>query len=319
MSIINTGINKAKWVKNKVLQCTNWLGYHFTYRIEKKPLIIMHVDGGLSSQIVRVSVGKLFEEAGFDVKYELNCYNQKNKRRGIFPYRISKCFPDVIISEANSYEVIKYKLFYDAEKTNYKYSIDIKSWDHRRPLYLSGYSTDYLIDQSRISTFFDINGIEVLLNDEARNWLYEIEQCKKNDITPVGVHVRRGDMAKAGGYWKVLSKEYFIEAINLIPIKKHCKFFFFSNGFDFVTSEIIPYLDVDYSLIQGTNYDYEDFYLLSKCAVQIGSQGSWGTLAYLFNQDKNKKLITYDRGGALGADRSDTRITIIELEDRMFV
>ena len=308
-----------KTAKKNVLKCTNWLGYHFIYKANIMPLVMMHVDGGLSSQIIRISVGKLFEEAGFRVKYELDYYKQNGKNKLAFPYRISTCFPSVIVPEANRWEVLRYKLFYDAEKSHVKNSVDINSWDHKRALYLSGYSTDYLIDKTRISSFFNIHEIEKQLSCEAWKWANEIEKCRKHNIITVGVHVRRGDMTQAGGYWKVLNSKYFIAAINMIPNRDQCKFFFFSNGFDFVTNEIIPNLDIDYSLVQGTTCDYEDFYLLSRCNTQIGSQGSWGTIAYLFNEDNNKRLITYNREGALGFDHSERGVTVIELDNSMFL
>ncbi len=276
----------------------NYLGSTFLWKFEKKPLIIIHVDGGISSQIMRIGLGKRFENNGYNVKYEMRFYKvwaYDNDRKEQRRYVIDKCFPSIAIESISPSEFLKYRYFYDYETKLHGHIESTSTWPKNRPLFLSGHSSDHLIKEVTPNKYFNIDEIFPLLGASSLNVLSDFTRIRTAGGICIGVHVRRGDMAQKGGYWKVLTGKYFIEAINRVLgmiNTDEVKFFFFSNGFDFVENEILPYVTIKYQCIIG-NTEYEDFYLLCKCDIQIASQGSWASLAFGFNNSPQKKLISY--------------------------
>ncbi len=294
------------------------MGEAFLWRFERKPFVIVLVEGGLASQITRATLGKMFEEKGFNVKYQTEFYKSQGydlfhvERRD---YILDKCFSDVQIDVASPKEIEKYKNFYDYESNKHGRIKSIEEWNVKRPIYLSGYSSDFLMDFNRCPDFFDIEKIKNILGINARKIYTLLEINRQNKVLNVGVHVRRGDMVQLGYYWDVPTGKYFVEAINKVKdenTNRDICFFFFSNGFDFVESEILPQIDnIDVILVDNNEFEYEDFYLLCQCDVQVESQGTWGPLAYICNKNPGKRYVTFREVS------DDENAIIIKLSDDM--
>ncbi len=155
--LINDTINRTRRIWGGLTyQLGNRVG-ELIWRFEKNPLIIVFIDGGMCSQIERATLGKQFEEKGFKVKYQLDFYRLKGhdmyhvEKRD---YILDKCFPGVKIDVASPKEIKKYKLLYDYESGVHGKIRDIDGMDRRKPLYLSGYSSEFLINSIRCSGFF---------------------------------------------------------------------------------------------------------------------------------------------------------------------
>ena len=86
--------------------------------VEKDPCVIMYVDGGFSSQILRYSKGMWFKEQGHKVKFDLRWYQKNGKDdMGIEerPWRLSKSFPGLDLKIATEKEIKKYRRIYGTD------------------------------------------------------------------------------------------------------------------------------------------------------------------------------------------------------------
>lgn len=311
-----------KSIKKGIWMAGNYLGEKVIGRFEKNPLVIVHIDGGLGSQIVRASLGKRFEDRGCEVRYDLHFYTEDgmdNEQIESREYELDKCFPDVELKIATDRELKHYRMLYDYESDLHGKIETVESWDLKKPIYLSYFKSDHLLDWEMVTDYFNIDEIRSILGPYAQTIYEGMKKNNSNGIVNVGVHVRRGDMAltnKEGRYWKVLKGTYFIEAIKRIEAEysgRQTCYYFFSNGFDFVNKEIISLLgDINYIPVDGCDKDYEDFYLYCKCDAQVKSQGGWGMMAYYFNNSPDKRLVTYD----WGKDKKES--IYVELEEDMY-
>jgi hypothetical protein len=115
------------------------------------------------------------------------------------------------------------------------------------------------------------------MNELNKHFLQKI--CKSEHS--VGVHVRRGDMTKEGYYWRVLSPEYYIKAMELFP---NSTFYFFSDDMNWVEKNIIccvPHLQCEKVDCNTDDQGYLDLALLVNCRGFICSSGSLGKFGAL--------------------------------------
>ena len=261
---------------------------------EKDPCVIMYVDGGFSSQILRYSKGMWFKERGHKVKFDLRWYQKNGKDdMGIEerPWRLSKCFPELELEVAADKKIDKYRRIYGTDIHDMVRRYKGREEKMQSPLYVSRYDFDYLITDFEMCTkYFNWEGLSEVLSESAKKIAVNIKKNKEKGKKVIGVHVRRGDMVMTGRYWKVLTAKYFEAAIDSV-CTDDCILYFFSNGFDFVKKEILPLIHNEYVLVDSRHEDYEDIYLYSLCNVQVSSQGSWGRMAFAFNTNKDRKLV----------------------------
>ena len=101
----------------------------------------------------------------------------------------------------------------------------------------------------------------------------------------VGIHVRRGDLAKGDNpIYGGVTDGYFLRAIDFC--NQHfnpCKYLFFSDEPDWVEQNICNHLSMPFEIIRG-NKPWEDLRLLSQCPIIVASQGSFGKVAAQLNQ-----------------------------------
>ena len=229
-----------------------------------------------------------------------------------------KVFPELGFYEASREEINRYKHYFSIDK---KY-ID-KEEMIEPPAYIGGYDYDYIIDKIKRNKTdcFDWKGIYKILKSSAKKTADEIIDNNKKGIKTVGVHVRRGDMAVKveGGYWQVLTAEYFLDVLKRIDCSDRV-IYFFSNGFDFVEDNIISHFEKGtYKLVKG-NLDYEDMYLYSLCKIQIASQSSWGNAVFPLNNNKGKILYRpslYPKKAIITEDEG--KVITVQLTREMYV
>lgn len=266
----------------------------FLRKFSSDNCVIMYIDGGFSSQLIRYSKGIWFKERGMNVKYDLLWYKydgMDNLGLEKREWRLEECFPKLEINIATTEEVIKYRRFYGTDIHNMALKYRGKEERLKPPLYIARYDFDNIVsDFQKYAKYFDWEGIYNILNLSARNIADEIRMHKSKGKKVIGIHVRRGDMTVTGDYWKVLTPQYFETAINKVATDTSV-LYFFSNGFDFVKKEIIPNIKYEYVLVNIQNKDYEDMFLYSLCNVQVSSQGSWGRITYCFNTNQDRTLV----------------------------
>jgi len=246
-------------------------------------MIIVRVDGGISSQIVFYLTGKYFADKGFNVKYDLEWFETCGmdlQNKFVRNFDFEKAFPNIEIKKATKEECDFYKKNFKLKGTDYK--------NKKAPLYLgSYYDFDYLLN---IYKDFVVSNFNPVLDDVNKLWLNKIQNSNA-----CGVHVRRGDLSKGNAaYGSPATSEYFIKSINYIKNKQSdSKFFFFSDEIDWIKEKILPGLnDVDYEIVDcnGSDKGYFDLYLLSRCKNFIISLGSFGKFGCVFSN--NHKSIT---------------------------
>lgn len=289
---------------------------------EKNPCVIMYIDGGFSSQMLRYCKGMWFQERGMDVKFDLQWYEKNGKDDlGIETreWRLKECFPELMVKVASEKEVNRYRKFYGTNIHKLVKKYENKEEKLAAPLYVSLYDFDYLVSFKDCPKYFNWQGMYNLLTESAKKIATEIMRYKKNGRNVIGVHVRRGDMAVSGSYWKVLTAHYFEAAINEV-VTEESIIYFFSNGFDFVKREVLPYIKNEYVMVDNGFKDYEDIYLYSLCNVQIASQGSWGELAYCFNTAQNRTLVIPDYSAKQKYESNDNgKVIHLYLEENMYL
>ena len=289
---------------------------------EKNPCVIMYIDGGFSSQMLRYCKGMWFQERGLDVKFDLRWYEKNGlDDMGVEArtWRLNECFPELKIDVASCKDAERYQCFYGTNIHKLVNRYKGKEEKLTAPLYVSTYDFDYLVSFKECPKYFNWQGMYSLLDDRAKTIAKEIMHQKKMGKKVIGVHVRRGDMAVSGSYWKVLTAHYFEAAINKIATKNSI-IYFFSNGFDFVKDEILPCIKNEYVLVDNGFKDFEDIYLYSLCNVQVASQGSWGELAYCFNEDEERMLFIPDYSATQDYETCDNgKIVYLHLEKSMYL
>ncbi|MBR3148453.1 MAG: alpha-1,2-fucosyltransferase [Alphaproteobacteria bacterium] len=126
----------------------------------------------------------------------------------------------------------------------------------------------------------------------------------KSEKHPVGVHVRRGDMAVTQHNWVVCPPEYFVNAVKFFMKKySNASFYFFSDEPDWIQDNILPLLSNIKNPIHlvshnGSDKGYMDLALLSYCEHFVQSQGSMARYANMLNHNKNKILIAPEKPGS---------------------
>lgn len=283
---------------------------------------IVYIDGGICSQMSQYMIGDFLKERGYEVKYDISWFKKSGRdMQGLQARRfdlVNLC-KSLKVEIASKKEIFIFKILFYYKNNNI--SKDTKNGNleyiPKAPLYLDGY---YHMGLNQIQKYdkifkFDCNTLELLGKNK------EIYRQICNEKCSVGIHVRRGDMALKGYYWKVLKPAYFVEAIKEFDIEKS-HYYFFSDDLEWVMKEIIPIIpNIKYTIVDNNNSDkgYIDLFLLSCCKHQISSQGSFGGTSFLFNNNKNKMLVAPAIDGKSFWKNAfpDNRVKLIELTEEM--
>jgi hypothetical protein len=261
----------------------------------KKPQIILKVDGGLGSQLHSYLLGTfLSKHFETEVKYDLNwfktngksCDGQNNRN-----FDLLKAFPSLNFNIASDEKIKIYKKYYYFKNENYFTFI----WDEfkkKPPLYLDGYYQHWKYYCPLTDTRNDRPQFSIQLSATNEKYLKSIQECTNS----VAVHVRRGDYSVFDSL-NICDEEYFISSIRKMKAlinDTQIKFFFFSNGFDWVEKSLLPHLtNTNIQLVRCNDNDdgYLDFFLITQCKHQISSNSSFGYLGGILNPNPEKKVI----------------------------
>lgn len=255
--------------------------------------ILIRMDGGICSQIHFYLVGKILENKGSIVKYDLDwfddfgidCDGIKNRA-----YNLDKLFPNIEIKVCKSRIIRKiYKFAFNFRSDYFDLSSKDNWYDILPPTYLSGYHRDREEMYSLLrSDEFDFT--EAHVGKIALNKLNEIKMCERKSYSACSVHVRRGDLSSyMEAYGHPTQLEYFKRSmLEILGIYPDTRFYIFSDdpewcreNFDWLN--YIPHWDiVD---INDPIDGWKDLVLMANCRHQITSQGSMGKYAALLRPD----------------------------------
>ena len=254
-------------------------------------MYIVYMDGGLCSQMQQYMVGKYLAGKGYKVKYDITWYE---KYRGVGvnsrKFELLNLFGELEIEIATKKEVQYYKKNYFFKTTC---EGALNQWGNLTeipapPQYVGGYYNLGVESYKLFKEIFKISVDNLYIQESIKDIYRKI----KGDIGSVGVHVRRGDMSKEGGYWTVVSPQYFINAMEMYDINIST-FYFFSDEVDWIEEHILPKLkkNIRYEVVSSNNAGWVDFMLLSACNNFIGSQGSMSKFAFFINEGNERKLV----------------------------
>ena len=265
---------------------------NFIKRTMQKPKSIVMMNGGICSQMQQYLIGHFLRERGDNVEFDLDFYTEYTLEGALARnFDLLKLFPTLEFREAPKKEITMYKKLFRYLPEHKKYSDDLGNFIEipKTPVYVDGYYDLGLLYYRKFKDIFklDFN----IIKDEKNRFFYS---KIKDDEYSVGIHVRRGDMAYTGNYWKVLKPNYYVQAINYFDIDK-MHFYFFSDEREWIYENIIPLLDnkINFRFVDCNTSEngYLDLMLLSLCRHQIASQGSFGKYAWLLNEKSEKTLI----------------------------
>ena len=245
--------------------------FHF-----KRPKIVIYMDGGICSQIYIFVKGQYYAEHGFDVRYDIRWFNVCGKDQfGDKPrvFELLDMWPNIPFKSLSNFARKYYLLFFQAKHTDgdwlpepatIKHSVYFYNyWNIPPDEYDKVFAKYFVLSQARVPEFADA----------------DYAQC-------IGVHVRRGDLAKGDNpAYGGVTDGYFLRAIDFCNGRfSPEKYMFFSDEPDWVERNICNHLKQPY-VIMRDNKAWEDLWLLSQCPVIIASQGSFGRMAAHLNPE----------------------------------
>ena len=242
-----------------------------TKLLYKKKFVTSKLQGGLGNYLFQIACG-----------YALSLRDNKN----------FACFLDLIHqghSNVNLYfdnifrniNFLEKEILCDSYNEPYFHYKQITNTDNS--IKLDGYfqSEKYFSDFSEeIKKLFSIDQqTENFLQQKYKNIIDNSKTCS--------IHVRRGDYLNVGDYHPTQTQEYYNKAINFFD-KEETIFVIFSDDINWCkqTFESLP----NKIFIEG-NKDFQDLYLMSKCANNIIANSSFSWWGAWLNQNKNKKVI----------------------------
>lgn len=243
----------------------------------KHPKVVVYMDGGICSQMLMYLQGRYYAEHGLDVRYDTRWYETCGKDQfGNMPryFELQGMWPRLEMKTISDWKRKWYLLFFKAKRINadwlpepamvrhsmYLYEYwDLPPEDYKR-LFAKCYNM-YESATPVVGETKDFNGA-------------------------VGVHVRRGDLAKGDNpYYGGVSDGYFLRAIDFCNKEFNPKkYLFFSDEPDWVEQNICPQVKQSYEIVRG-NKAWEDLWLLAHCPIIVASQGSFGRVAARLNPD----------------------------------
>ncbi|MDR2412534.1 MAG: alpha-1,2-fucosyltransferase [Holosporales bacterium] len=266
-------------------------------------LVVVLVDGGLTSQMYQYIIGQHMKDLGHTVKYDLRFYERRKRdccNEFARNFELLKAFPYLEVPRANLLERKVTKILFPFKNMTSNRFAYLKA---RPPVYLGSYcyNTDLkgsafikdplCYEKAPYDKYFHFD--EKILDEKNKKILEQIRQ----EPMPICVHVRLGDYN--GGRGKPVKQAYvayFARAIAFMQRKfPNARFFFFSEEPEAVRQSILPQLpEGQYEIIDANKSDeaYKDLFLCSACKHQIMSIGSWRGPAHVLNSYTGKMLIT---------------------------
>lgn len=247
--------------------------------------VVVHMEGGICSQMHYYLVGELMRRRGFDVRFDVSWYDTNGRDMdGVFVRNLNllKLFPDLTLRTCDSpSRTIRCST---VRENDWNDRVNALAWTEAEPpLYMTGYYHDpeVLFTEYFHECFHpDIS----ILSDQSKLILDEIERAGEN---AVAIHVRLGDLKREHmGYGLPASVKYFEQAVNMM-LTQHpdARFFLFSDEPEWCRSVLLPQLPANEKFriaeANGSDRGYEDLLLISRCPMIISSKGTFGKYAAL--------------------------------------
>lgn len=258
-----------------------------------KPLIIVHVDGGVCSQMHQYLLGYFFMKKGYRVEYDLSWYLENGmdlNKRDVRNFDLLNAFPALNFKEVNKYILKLYRHFY-VYKGEYLNNKSLEWTDLVPPKLFLGYYADP--DVLYTDYFQEAFPIDMSVLDADNYIVYQEIIPEKS----AAIHVRRGDLAvETNAYGVPATLEYFKNGIEYLKNIKHVDYFYlFSDDKLYLKNELIPYVglhEMEYRIIQnGADKGYFDMILMSRCNSVITSKGTLGKYGALLNLKEKKTVV----------------------------
>lgn len=269
------------------------------------PRVIVQVDGGICSQMHQYLLGQIYAQRGEDVRYDLSWFSYNGMdvdRRHSREYELERMFPDLEVKKSNRFETSFYRFFLSYSSPVHQMP-EIPEGSRFAPAYMGGY---YEEDDSVFRSLFS----HLFLNQNTASVPFSFRKDYPEQKF-CAVHVRRGDLARGDNpYYGGVSDDYFFRAIGYVEKQSpYSRYFFFSDEMDYVRLNIVPFLSVEYELLDAQFKAYEDLLLISMCDYIISSQGSFGKYAAMMN-DKSCLILNNDKFARSWIARKDNSVII---------
>lgn len=258
--------------------------------------VVIMVDGGIASQINKLVIGFYFADKYkgkvkvlYDTDWYQNC-GMDIDGVDVRKFEVNKLYPDIRIREAGKLVKIITKCMYRHETgwpDNYE-SVDNILVDH---MYIDGYGYTVPLEIRHyiFEKYLYKRRDTAVLNQDNLIVLNQIRHARNS----IGVHVRRGDMARNNTIYEITPKNYFIKVMSDSKFSDST-FFVFSDDIMWVKEELLPLIQnrniiaVD---VNGIDNGYSDLYLCSECNIIVSSQGSMAKFAAMLSNNENTILI----------------------------
>lgn len=265
------------------------------------PKVVVLMDGGICSQMHQYLIGKLFENQGYKICFDLNFYKEWGtdiNYRFVRNFDLLKAFPYLEMQAASDLEIEIYKRkYYNLGNNTTHKTDDFSFMEKKPPVYLGGYY--YLPSAIWLPVFKSTFRMSRSVLDDANQAMcLEINRYGSS----VAVHVRRGDLAvELPAYGKPASIGYFQSAVSFLHDKVESPyFFFFSDEPQWVYDELLPLLNLTLDKnckvvdINGSDKGYMDLFLIANCTHQIASKGTLGKYGALLDDNPSKIVVLCD-------------------------
>lgn len=255
----------------------------------KTPKVVVYMDGGICSQMLIYLHGQYYAEQGFDVYYDDLWFKRNGKDQfGCMArtFELTEMWPKIEFKTPTKWQRKWYLLFFKAKRQNEGW-LPLPS-EVKHSIYLNEYWDMPSEDHSRLfNRIFNITQASIPNN-----------YTGFDATSIVGVHVRRGDLAKGDNpYYGGVTDGYFIRAIDFCNQQfAPKKYIFFSDEPDWVEGNICTHLQQPYEIMRR-NKAWEDLWLLAQCPIIVASQGSFGKVAAKLNP--NAILVQCDNNYAI--------------------
>lgn len=242
----------------------------------KRPVVVVFMDGGICSQMLMYLQGQYYAEQGMAVCYDTRWYDVYGKdHSGVMTrtFELTEMWPSLEFRKVAKWQRKWYLLFFKAMRTNGDLLPSPKSISHS--LYLSEWWDLPNGEYERLfPKYYNLNTAAIPASTSSAF----------KDV--VGIHVRRGDLAKGDNpIYGGVTDGYFLRAIEFCNEKfAPEKYIFFSDEPKWVEQNICNHIEQPYEIMRG-NKAWEDLWLLAQCQVIVASQGSFGRVAARLNPD----------------------------------
>ncbi len=263
----------------------------FIYKCFHHPYVIIMVDGGLASQILKYGLGTSFQINSAKVFYDLSWFRdfgtdiKGNKNR---EFLLDKVFPAVSVKEPSRICLFLTKLF-ASHKLKYSHFYD-ESILSLKYVYLDGYFSNVRYLERGTKTL--ISSLK-FSSEIQKNCITEADFIQSR-TNPVAVHIRLGDYL--GSIHQVVNLDYFKKAIKIVLESVESPFLlFFCTDKDYLQKEVLPQLpeNLQYSIIcNDDTAGYYDMYKMSLCKHFIISNSGFSFFpAWIKSQDNPETVV----------------------------